>query len=253
MFVQLELSFVRLRRRQSLPPMAAVRKRVSSSEAGTEVGGARETQLDRAGGRPRAARGGGGARLDLGLWLLLTAENWLLDFGRPIYGLYISEQFPLSLPGIGTLPLLPHTHHMHLALSSASVTAPVNNALLLSTPSYSLAPSSSSPSSSPSSSSPSSLLPLPLLLLLLPPPSLPPYQVTTATWPTMSLLPSSSSSCVPGAPDPSPAPCRFTPHRHTHIPHMHTHTHMGRRLCQNCVKPEIYKYIQRYINTSRDI
>lgn len=53
------------------------------------------------------------SRLDFYLWLLFTAENWLLDFGRPIYGLYISVVFPLSLPGIGTppQPLSPSAMH----------------------------------------------------------------------------------------------------------------------------------------------
>ena len=35
------------------------------------------------------------------LWLFLTVENWLFDFGRPIYALYASDLFPLSLPSIG--------------------------------------------------------------------------------------------------------------------------------------------------------
>lgn len=28
-------------------------------------------------------------------------ESWLFDFGRPVYALYVSEYFPLSLPSIG--------------------------------------------------------------------------------------------------------------------------------------------------------
>lgn len=35
------------------------------------------------------------------LWSLLCLANWILDFGRPIYAMYVSESFPLSLPSIG--------------------------------------------------------------------------------------------------------------------------------------------------------
>ena len=35
------------------------------------------------------------------IWFVFTLENWLLDFGRPIFGLYVSKLFPLSRPGFG--------------------------------------------------------------------------------------------------------------------------------------------------------
>ena len=35
------------------------------------------------------------------LWLLFCIENWILDFGRPIFALFVSAGFPLSLPSIG--------------------------------------------------------------------------------------------------------------------------------------------------------
>ncbi len=35
------------------------------------------------------------------LWLLFCIENWILDFGRPIFALFVSANFPLSLPSIG--------------------------------------------------------------------------------------------------------------------------------------------------------
>lgn len=35
------------------------------------------------------------------IWLLLTMENWILDFGRPIFALYVSDVFPLSKPSLG--------------------------------------------------------------------------------------------------------------------------------------------------------
>lgn len=45
--------------------------------------------------------GSHGGRFDIDLWFLLTLECWLFDFGRPIYALYVSNYFPLSLPSIG--------------------------------------------------------------------------------------------------------------------------------------------------------
>lgn len=53
---------------------------------------------------PRLAskhRSRGSGQFDMDLWLVLTLESWLFDFGRPIYALYVSDVFPLSLPSIG--------------------------------------------------------------------------------------------------------------------------------------------------------
>ena len=41
----------------------------------------------------------------LDIWLLFTVENWLLDFGRPFYAMYVSDLFPLSHPSIGMYTL----------------------------------------------------------------------------------------------------------------------------------------------------
>lgn len=50
------------------------------------------------------------------LWLLLTVQNWVLDFGRPLFALVVSELFPLSRPHIGELiwflTLYVHTHSL---------------------------------------------------------------------------------------------------------------------------------------------
>ena len=35
------------------------------------------------------------------IWLVLCVENILLDFGRPILALYVTKNFPLSLPSLG--------------------------------------------------------------------------------------------------------------------------------------------------------
>ena len=37
------------------------------------------------------------------LWLLLTVQNWVLDFGRPFFALIVSDLFPLTRPHFGEL------------------------------------------------------------------------------------------------------------------------------------------------------
>lgn len=98
------------------------RKRLQTSERtegegkhGRDVAGKVPAQRGSLHAEPSVA-----SRLDFDLWLLLTVENWLLDFGRPIYGLYVSEVFPLSLPGLGTAPPAPPLSLCH-ACSAASL------------------------------------------------------------------------------------------------------------------------------------
>lgn len=60
------------------------------------------------------------------LWLLFCVENWVLDFGRPIFALIVSANFPLSLPSIGDYCHMLYnviTALVLIALLQSSVTA----------------------------------------------------------------------------------------------------------------------------------
>lgn len=39
-----------------------------------------------------------------GIWLLLVLEVWVLDFGRPIFGMFVMRSMPLSALSIGEFP-----------------------------------------------------------------------------------------------------------------------------------------------------
>ena len=58
------------------------------------------------------------------LWLLFCIENWVLDFGRPIFALFVSANFPLSLPSIGD-----YCHMLYNVLTALVLISLLQNSL----------------------------------------------------------------------------------------------------------------------------
>lgn len=44
---------------------------------------------------------GGSKPLNTKVWLMLSLGNWVFDFGRPIFGLYLSDALPISSMSVG--------------------------------------------------------------------------------------------------------------------------------------------------------